>query len=154
MLPSAADTIALGRRLGQCALPGLVIALYGRIGAGKTTFVQGLAQGLGVLHDTQSPTFTLVAQYDDGRLPLYHLDVYRLGDEAVQEAAMFDDYFYGDGVCAVEWAQLLHEVLPQDRLDVYFTENPASLLPEPSRAVTVFAHGSISRKAYEQWVTA
>lgn len=144
-LPSANDTVALGRRLGQCATSGLVIALYGGLGAGKTTFAQGLAKGLGVASEVQSPTFTLVVHYDDGRLPFYHLDVYRLGDEAILEAAMFEEFFYGDGVCAIEWAQLLDAVLPEDRLDVRFAN-------EGSRRVTIEALGPIAQDVFVQWV--
>ncbi len=144
-LPSAHDTVALGQRLGECAVKGLVIALYGELGAGKTTFAQGLAKGLGVISAVQSPTFTLVVHYDEGRLPFYHLDVYRLGDKAMLEAAMFEEYFYADGVCAIEWAQLLDSVLPEDRLDVRFRH-------EGSRHVTIEARGPIAQDVFAQWV--
>ncbi|MFS0645788.1 tRNA (adenosine(37)-N6)-threonylcarbamoyltransferase complex ATPase subunit type 1 TsaE [Siminovitchia sp. 179-K 8D1 HS] len=108
-------TFAIGEKLGRLLEAGDVILLEGGLGAGKTTFTKGLAAGLGVRKTVNSPTFTIIKEYE-GRLPLYHMDVYRLEDSF--EDLGFDEYFDGDGVTVVEWARFIKEQLPQERLAV------------------------------------
>ena len=98
--------------------PGTVFTLTGDLGVGKTVFAQGLAEGLGITEPINSPTFTIVQVYDEGRLPFYHFDVYRIGDVEEMEEIGYEDYFYGDGVCLVEWAELIGEILPQRRTQI------------------------------------
>lgn len=112
---SAEQTKAFAERLAHFVEPGTVLLLEGDLGAGKTTFTQGLAKGLGVKRNVNSPTFTIIKEYK-GRLPLYHMDVYRLTD--AEEDLGFDEYFYGDGICVVEWAHLIEQQLPEQYLKV------------------------------------
>ena len=98
------DTYDLGYELGQHAKPGQVFTLVGDLGVGKTVFTQGFAAGLGIQEPVNSPTFTIVQEYDDGRLPLYHFDVYRLGDVDEMDEIGYEDYFYGEGICLIEWS--------------------------------------------------
>jgi tRNA threonylcarbamoyladenosine biosynthesis protein TsaE len=112
------DTAELGRKLGGLLLAGDLICLIGELGAGKTSFAQGVARGLGVEGQVRSPSFTLIHEYY-GRLPLYHLDLYRLNDPSELEDLGYEEYFYGDGVALVEWADRVREVLPEERLDIY-----------------------------------
>lgn len=107
------ETAALGEKLGQAALPGQVYTLIGDLGVGKTVFTQGFARGLGVTEHVNSPTFTIVQIYEDGRMPFYHFDVYRIGDVEEMEEIGYEDCFYGDGVSLVEWANLVEEILPE-----------------------------------------
>ena len=109
----AEETFALGKKTGELAKPGTVIALTGDLGVGKTVFTQGLAAGLGVEEPVSSPTFTIVQIYEEGRLPFYHFDVYRIGDVEEMEEIGYEDCFYGEGVCLIEWANLVQEILPQ-----------------------------------------
>ena len=109
----AKDTYELGEKIGQMAKPGMVISLTGDLGVGKTVFTQGLAKGLGIEEPVNSPTFTIVQVYEEGRLPLYHFDVYRIGDIEEMDEIGYEDYFYGEGVCLVEWADLIREILPE-----------------------------------------
>ena len=102
------ETYELGKKLGQEAVPGL----NGDLGVGKTVFTQGFAAGLGITEPVNSPTFTIVQQYDEGRLPLYHFDVYRIGDISEMDEIGYEDCFYGEGVCLIEWSQLIEEILP------------------------------------------
>ena len=95
------------------AKPGMVISLTGDLGVGKTVFTQGLAKGLGIEEPVNSPTFTIVQVYEKGRLPLYHFDVYRIGDIEEMDEIGYEDYFYGEGVCLIEWADLIREILPE-----------------------------------------
>ena len=106
------DTYDLGYDLGQHAKPGQVFTLVGDLGVGKTIFSQGFAKGLGVDDIVNSPTFTIVKEYDNGRLPLYHFDVYRIGDVDEMEEIGYNEMVYGDGVCLIEWANLIEEILP------------------------------------------
>ncbi len=134
------ETRQLGRAIGQAAEPGLVVALVGNLGAGKTRFVQAAAEGLGVEDvPVNSPTFVLIHEYE-GRLPVYHFDTYRLRDidEFLELGA--DEYMAGDGVCFIEWADRMEEVLPRDRLTVTF-----EITGESSRRVTLTAGGPKSR---------
>ena len=110
---SAEETYALGKKLGSEAKPGDVLTLIGDLGVGKTVFTQGFADGLGITEPISSPTFTIVQQYDTGRLPLYHFDVYRIGDISEMDEIGYEDCFYGDGVSLIEWSQLIEEILPE-----------------------------------------
>ena len=107
------DTYALGEKIGREAGRGEVYSLIGDLGVGKTVFTQGLAAGLGIKEAVNSPTFTIVQIYEEGRLPFYHFDVYRIGDIQEMEEIGYEDCFYGDGVCLVEWADLIEELLPE-----------------------------------------
>ena len=113
---SPEETFALARQLGEQAGPGTVYTLTGDLGVGKTVFAQGLASGLGIEEAINSPTFTIVQVYDEGRLPFYHFDVYRISDIEEMDEIGYEDYFYGDGVCLVEWAELIEELLPKNRV--------------------------------------
>lgn len=115
---SPEETFALAKSLGEAAGPGTVYTLTGDLGVGKTVFAQGLAQGLGIAEPVGSPTFTIVQVYDEGRLPFYHFDVYRIGDIEEMDEIGYEDYFYGDGVCLVEWAELIEELLPDSRVEL------------------------------------
>ena len=107
------DTFVLGQKIGELVKPGTVISLVGDLGVGKTVFTQGLAKGLGIMEPVNSPTFTIVQVYDGGRLPFYHFDVYRIGDIEEMDEIGYEDYFYGEGVCLIEWADLIRELLPE-----------------------------------------
>ena len=109
----AEDTFALGKRLGENAKPGDVYTLVGDLGVGKTVFTQGLAEGLGIGESVSSPTFTIVQVYEEGRLPLYHFDVYRIGDVSEMDEIGYEDYFYGEGVCLIEWPEKMGAYLPR-----------------------------------------
>ncbi|MFD1021117.1 tRNA (adenosine(37)-N6)-threonylcarbamoyltransferase complex ATPase subunit type 1 TsaE [Thalassobacillus hwangdonensis] len=115
---SAEQTMQLASDIGERLEPGDVLTLEGDLGAGKTTFTKGLGAGLGVKRTINSPTFTIIKEYF-GRMPLYHMDVYRLEDS--DEDIGFDEYFSGDGVVVVEWAQFIEEFLPEERLDIEIT---------------------------------
>ena len=110
---SREDTYRIGRELGEQATPGQGFCFFGDLGVGKTIFSQGFAKGLGVDDIVNSPTFTIVKEYDDGRLPLYHFDVYRIGDVDEMEEIGYDEMVYGNGVCLIEWANLIEEILPE-----------------------------------------
>ena len=110
---SAGETFELGRQIGQRAKAGEVYTLIGDLGAGKTVLTQGVAAGLGIEEPVNSPTFTIVQIYEEGRLPFYHFDVYRIGDVEEMEEIGYEDCFYGEGVCLIEWANLVQEILPQ-----------------------------------------
>lgn len=107
-----AETHALGEKLAVMAKPGQVYTLIGDLGVGKTAFTKGFAKGLGISEHVSSPTFTIVQIYEEGRLPFYHFDVYRIGDVEEMEEIGYEDYFYGDGVSLIEWANLISEILP------------------------------------------
>lgn len=107
------ETFALGKELGQKAKAGDVYCLNGDLGVGKTVFTQGFASGLGIEGPVNSPTFTILQEYEDGRLPLYHFDVYRIGDVEEMDEIGYEDCFYGDGVCLIEWSNLIEEILPE-----------------------------------------
>lgn len=111
---SAADTFAYGKALGRKAVPGEIYTLTGDLGVGKTVFTQGFAAGLGITEPVSSPTFTILQSYGEGRLPLHHFDVYRIGDVEEMEEIGYEDCFYGEGVCLIEWADLVREILPED----------------------------------------
>lgn len=110
---SPEDTFALGRKIGEGAKPGEIYTLIGDLGVGKTVFTKGLASGLGIDEPVNSPTFTIVQIYEEGRLPFYHFDVYRIGDISEMDEIGYEDCFYGQGVCLIEWADLIEEILPE-----------------------------------------
>lgn len=110
----AEETFALGKKIGEMVQPGSVLSLIGNLGVGKTIFTQGVAAGLGIVEPVNSPTFTIMQIYEEGRLPFYHFDVYRIGDPEEMEEIGYEDYFYGKGVCLIEWADLIEELLPAD----------------------------------------
>ena len=109
---SPEETGKLGRQLGENAKPGEVYTLIGDLGVGKTVLTQGIADGLGITEAICSPTFTIVQVYEEGRIPFYHFDVYRIGDIEEMDEIGYEDYFYGDGLCMIEWANLIEEILP------------------------------------------
>ena len=109
---SAAETHALGKKIGETARPGDVYTLVGDLGVGKTVFTQGIADGLGITEPVSSPTFTIVQVYEEGRMPFYHFDVYRIGDIEEMDEIGYEDYFYGQGVTLIEWSELIQEFLP------------------------------------------
>lgn len=109
---SPEETESLGIRMGQEAVPGTVYTLIGDLGVGKTVFTQGVARGLEITEPVCSPTFTIVQVYEEGRMPFYHFDVYRIGDIEEMDEIGYEDYFYGDGLTMIEWADLIREILP------------------------------------------
>ena len=111
---SPKETYALGEKIVREALPGQVYTLNGDLGVGKTVFTQGVAAGLGIREPVNSPTFTIVQVYEEGRMPFYHFDVYRIGDVEEMEEIGYQDYFYGEGLCMIEWAQLIEEIIPEN----------------------------------------
>ena len=115
---SAEETYQLGVEIGQKAKNGQVYTLVGDLGVGKTVFTQGLAKGLEIDEPISSPTFTIVQVYDEGRLPFYHFDVYRIGDISEMDEIGFEDYVYGEGVSLIEWANLIEEILPQEHISI------------------------------------
>ncbi|MBR0164368.1 MAG: tRNA (adenosine(37)-N6)-threonylcarbamoyltransferase complex ATPase subunit type 1 TsaE [Lachnospiraceae bacterium] len=119
------ETFALGKRAGAAARAGTVFALTGDLGAGKSVFARGVARGLGIEGIVSSPTFTILQVYDEGRLPFYHFDVYRIGDGSEMDETGFDEYIEGDGVVLIEWAELIEELLPPSavRIRIDRTEN-------------------------------
>ena len=110
---SPEDTFRVGEQLAKDARPGDIYTLDGDLGVGKTIFTKGMAKGLGIEEPVTSPTFTILQEYESGRLPLYHFDVYRIGDPEEMDEIGYEDYFYGDGVCLIEWANLIEEILPE-----------------------------------------
>lgn len=110
---SERETYELGLAMGREARPGEVYTLIGDLGVGKTVFTKGLAAGLGIQEPVSSPTFTILQEYEEGRLPFYHFDVYRIGDVEEMDEIGYEDYFYGDGICLIEWADLIREILPE-----------------------------------------
>ena len=107
------DTFSFGEELGKKVVPGEIYALCGDLGVGKTVFTKGLAKGLGITESVCSPTFTIVQVYEEGRMPFYHFDVYRIGDIEEMDEIGYEDYFYGDGLTMIEWANLIEEILPE-----------------------------------------
>ena len=112
------DTGRLGEALAQAAKPGQIYCLEGDLGVGKTVFTQGYAHGLGIEGPVTSPTFTIVQEYEEGRLPLYHFDVYRLADPEELEEIGYEEYFFGEGVCLIEWPSRVEELIPEDALRI------------------------------------
>lgn len=115
---SPEDTLELGRKMGREALPGDVYTLIGDLGVGKTVFTQGIAEGLEIEESICSPTFTIVQVYEEGRMPFYHFDVYRIGDIEEMDEIGYEDYFYGEGLCMIEWANLIEEIIPEHHKEI------------------------------------
>ena len=115
---SPRETFEVGKKIGTNAESGQIYTLTGDLGVGKTVFTQGVAAGLGITEPVNSPTFTIIQEYEDGRLPFYHFDVYRIGDIEEMEEIGYDDYFFGKGICLIEWAELIEEILPEKRIEV------------------------------------
>ena len=111
---SSKETYELGYNMGKNARAGDVYCLDGDLGVGKTVFTQGFAKGLGINEPINSPTFTIVQEYHDGRLPLYHFDVYRIGDITEMDEIGYEEYFYSEGVCLIEWGNLISEIMPEN----------------------------------------
>ena len=133
------DTYRLGQQLATQAVPGQVICLTGDLGTGKTVFTQGFARGLGVTDYVDSPTFTIVKEYHDGRMPFYHFDVYRIGDVSEMDEIGYEEYFYGEGVCLVEWAELVKELIPADA--VWITIEKDYTKDDDYRRITIRQEG-------------
>ena len=121
---SAGETFEFGQKIGREAKPGQIYTLDGDLGTGKTVFTQGVASVLGITEPLNSPTFTIIQEYEGGRMPFYHFDVYRIGDIEEMEEIGYDDYFFGEGVCLIEWAQLIEEILPQSVISIKIEKNP------------------------------
>lgn len=143
------DTIALGEKMAKFLKAGDVIVLNGDLGAGKTTFTKGLAAGLGVPDMIKSPTFTIIREYQNGRLPLYHMDVYRLENGGGEDLGL-EEYFDGDGVCVVEWAEYVADELPEDFLVIHFKRTD----DENKRVLEFSPHGHRYEQLVDQTLTA
>ncbi len=120
---SEKETFELGKSIGEKAKAGEVYTLIGDLGVGKTVFTQGVAAGLGIDEPVNSPTFTILQVYDEGRLPFYHFDVYRIGDESEMDEIGFEEYVYGDGVCFIEWADLIKGIIPKKHTRIEIRKN-------------------------------
>ena len=121
---SAEETFEFGRQIGQQARAGEVYTLIGDLGVGKTVLTQGVAAGLGIEEPVNSPTFTILQIYEEGRLPFYHFDVYRIGDVEEMEEIGYEDCFYGEGVCLIEWADLIRQILPPEYRQITIEKDP------------------------------
>ncbi len=121
---SSEETFEFGKRMAQTAQPGSVYCLDGDLGVGKTVFTQGFAAGLGILEPVSSPTFTIVQEYEEGRLPFYHFDVYRIGDPEEMDEIGFDEYVLGEGVCLIEWSELIRELIPTEAVHILIEKAP------------------------------
>lgn len=119
------ETFALGKELGAGAQKGQIYTLEGDLGAGKTVLAQGFAAGLGITEPVNSPTFTIVQVYDSGRMPVYHFDAYRIEDVCEMDEIGYEDYFFGNGVCLVEWANLIAEIIPEAARFIRIEKDPA-----------------------------
>ena len=115
---SPEETFQLGQKLGEQAKPGEVYTLVGDLGVGKTVLTQGIAKGLAIEEPISSLTFTIVQVYEEGRMPFYHFDVYRIGDIEEMDEIGYEDYFYGQGLTMIEWANLIEEILPEHYLEI------------------------------------
>lgn len=123
---SAEETYELGKKLGQKAKAGQLYSLIGDLGVGKTVFTQGFAAGLSITEPVNSPTFTILQIYEEGRMPFYHFDVYRIEEVEEMEEIGYEEYFYGDGVCLIEWANLIEEILPKEHIRVVIEKDLSS----------------------------
>ena len=111
-------TFEIGKKLGEKADKGEIICLEGDLGVGKTVFTKGFAEGLNIEENIDSPTFTIVQEYTEGRIPLYHFDVYRIGDISEMDEIGYEDYFFGEGVCLIEWASRIEELIPESAIHI------------------------------------
>ena len=152
MLTNRDATIALGKKIGQQLVAGDVRVLDGDLGAGKTTFTKGLAAGLEIPDIIKSPTFTIIHEYQDGRLPLYHMDAYRLENGGAEDLGL-EEYFDGDGVSVVEWAEFVEDELPTDFLAIHFKRTG----DDNTRILEFEPHGQhfdqIVKSVVKQWQT-
>jgi len=137
---NAEETILLAKKLGSGLTPGSILTLEGELAAGKTTFAKGLALGLGIKEIIDSPTFAIVKEYDTGRLPLFHMDVYRLDGDSDIEFIL--EYFDRDGICVIEWASVIKADLPHNRIDVKILR-----LEENKREITIIDQGGLLKNA-------
>lgn len=117
------ETFALGKKIGRAAGPGQIYTLTGDLGVGKTVFTQGVAAGLDIEEPISSPTFTIIQVYEEGRLPFYHFDVYRIGDVEEMYELGYEEYFFGEGVCLIEWASRIQEILPDHCRQITIEKN-------------------------------
>ncbi|MDY6011941.1 tRNA (adenosine(37)-N6)-threonylcarbamoyltransferase complex ATPase subunit type 1 TsaE [Clostridium sp.] len=136
---SIEETTKLGKELGKILNPGDIICLTGDLGTGKTHITKGISEGLGITDNITSPTFTIVNEYNSGRLKLYHFDVYRVSDPDEIYAIGFDDYIFGDGVSIIEWANYIEEILPKEYLHIYITKDLSK--GENYRKITITPYG-------------
>ena len=120
---SAEETEKLGEQIGREAKPGEVYTLIGDLGVGKTLFTQGIAKGLEITEPICSPTFTIVQEYEEGRMPFYHFDVYRIGDVEEMDEIGYEDYVYGEGVSLIEWANLIEELLTEQYTEIHIDKD-------------------------------
>ncbi|GBG96018.1 tRNA (adenosine(37)-N6)-threonylcarbamoyltransferase complex ATPase subunit type 1 TsaE [Lactococcus termiticola] len=133
------EMLAFAEKLGRVLTPGDIIVLTGELGAGKTTFVKGLALGLEIHQMIKSPTYTIVREYEGGRLPLYHMDVYRIGDDP--DSFDMDDYLFGEGVSVIEWGELLGQDLPDAYLEIILDKYAESYETDGAREIRLMPHG-------------
>ncbi|WP_026836017.1 tRNA (adenosine(37)-N6)-threonylcarbamoyltransferase complex ATPase subunit type 1 TsaE [Eubacterium xylanophilum] len=120
---SEADTFGVGKEMAEAIKPGAIILLEGDLGVGKTVFTKGFAEGLGIEEPITSPTFTIVQEYREGKLPLFHFDVYRIGDPEEMYDIGYEEYFFGEGVCIVEWPSMIEELLPENAIKVRISKD-------------------------------
>ena len=120
---SEKETFELGKNLGEQAKAGQIFCLNGDFGVGKTVFTQGFAKGLGIEENVNSPTFTIIQVYEEGRIPLYHFDVYRIGDPEEMYEIGYEEYFFGEGVCLIEWSKLIEELIPEEAINIEIDKN-------------------------------
>ncbi len=132
MIKDEKQTKEFGLRLADRLVPGSIVALIGNLGTGKTALTKYIAEGLGIKETITSPTFTIVQEYYDGRLPLYHFDVYRINDVEEMFELGYEEYFFGKGVCIVEWADLISEIIPEDAIviNISYGENEGERIYE------------------------
>lgn len=140
----AQETEYIGQRMANFLSPGDVIILIGDLGAGKTLFVQGVAKGLGIEDEITSPTFTIIQEYGEGRLPLYHMDVYRITSPKEMEDLGYEEYFYGQGVTFIEWGNLILDLLPEEHLTLEFS------LVEEGREISFYPQGRHYERLVEE----
>lgn len=137
-------TKKLGQKIGSSLFPGAVVCLNGDLGAGKTTMTKSIAQMLGIEEDITSPTFTIVNEYTDGNIPLYHFDVYRIGSSEEMYEIGFEEYIDSKGICIIEWSNIIEDILPKDRLELLITyENEG-------RMARLTPYGDIYEKIVEE----
>lgn len=132
---SEEETFKLGENLGKQASPGDIVCLNGDLGTGKTVFTKGFARGLGIEEDVVSPTFTIIREYEEGRLPMYHFDVYRIGDIDEMDELGYEDYFFGEGVTLIEWSELISDLIPEKKTSVLIEKDP--LKGDDYRKITI-----------------
>ena len=132
---SEEETFKLGEYLGKQASPGDIVCLNGDLGTGKTVFTKGFARGLGIEEDVVSPTFTIIREYEEGRLPMYHFDVYRIGDIDEMDELGYEDYFFGEGVTLIEWSELISDLIPEKKTSVLIEKDP--LKGDDYRKITI-----------------